>query len=180
MDKYNANAIKELKEFFIDTLKDYEGKPILLKEMDPKLLKEIIFEHVSPEAVKALMLEVVNSLSSSKTNALPEYNIVGHYYCGNTWENLKRKIDLSNVSFDNVDVELVDFTGTKGVKLNPQKVYDKSLYGAKLNGVEIIGNIDGVETHLTDFSGAKLKEMSSISEIDDIKKYVKSFVSNSK
>lgn len=68
---------------------------------------------------------------------------------------LIKKLDLSNVSFDNVDVKGRDFTGSKGVKINPQTVYNKSLYQTKLTNVELDGSFNGVHVEFADFTGSK-------------------------
>lgn len=73
------------------------------------------------------------------------------------------KIDFSNVPFDNVNVTNIDFSGSCGVKINPQTIYAKNLSGAKLNGVEFIGNntvneidlFEGVKVSNTNFAGSK-------------------------
>ncbi len=66
-----------------------------------------------------------------------------------------RSLDLSNISFDGVNVEGADFTGSKGAKLNPQKVAFKSLNGTKLTDVEIKGSLKGVDVRGADFTGSK-------------------------
>ena len=70
------------------------------------------------------------------------------------FNNIK-KPDLSGVCFDNIDVRSFDFTGCKGVKINPREVLGRSLENTKLNGVEIIGSFDGVDIECTDFTGSK-------------------------
>lgn len=67
---------------------------------------------------------------------------------------LMKVVDFTGVSFDDVDVRCIDFTGSKGVKINPKTVYDKSLWGTKLSDVEIVGSFDGVDTRETDFTGS--------------------------
>lgn len=64
------------------------------------------------------------------------------------------KLDLSDVSFDNVNVEYIDFTGSKGVKINPQTVKNKSLYCATCNNVEFTGAFDDVNVFRTNFTGS--------------------------
>ena len=65
------------------------------------------------------------------------------------------KIDLTDISFSGVDVRNIDFTGSKGVKINPQTVKSKSLCGTKLCDTEIIGSFAGVDITSTDFTGSK-------------------------
>ena len=70
-------------------------------------------------------------------------------------DNLWKLLDLSGVSFDGIDVMKIDFTGSKGVVIDPQTVYDKDLSNAKLAGVEIKGSFDGVDVYGTDFTGSE-------------------------
>ena len=46
-----------------------------------------------------------------------------------------------------------DFTGFKGVAIDPQKVFDKDLSFANLNGVTIINTFDDVKYEGTNFEG---------------------------
>ena len=69
--------------------------------------------------------------------------------------NLWKLLDLSNVSFDGVNIIYTDFTGSKGVVIDPQKIYDKNLRGATLTDVEITGSLDGVIVFATNFTGSK-------------------------
>ena len=68
-------------------------------------------------------------------------------------KSILEKLDLSEVSFDDFLAENMDFSGLYGVKLNPQKVYSKSLCCSILNGVEIIGPFDDVNVERTNFKG---------------------------
>ena len=128
---YDENIIEELSAHFFSLLTKYESKKkLLLNNVDIKLLKRIIFKD---EKVC--------------------------YKIRDKYKSLYKKIDFSNIDFDNVDVREFDFTGTKGVKINPQKVYYKNLVRTKLYGVEITGSLDGCVVIGTDFTesiGAKL------------------------
>lgn len=68
-------------------------------------------------------------------------------------KSILKKLDLSEVSFDDFLAENVDFSGLYGVKLNPQKVYSKSLCCSVLDGVEITGSFDDVNVERTNFKG---------------------------
>lgn len=69
--------------------------------------------------------------------------------------NLIKKIDLGGVSFDDVSVEYVDFTGSKGAVINPQTVELKSLLKTTLAGVKFIGSFDGADVRAADFTRSK-------------------------
>lgn len=68
---------------------------------------------------------------------------------------LMSKLDLTEISFDNVDVRGYDFTGTHGVKINPQTVWNRNFENTRLNGVEIIGPFDDCFIQTTDFTGSR-------------------------
>lgn len=85
---------------------------------------------------------------------------------------LMRLIDFADVSFNDVDIRCIDFTGSKGVEIDPETVYDRSLWGAKLNGVKIVGALDGVYIEEADFTGSIFLE--DIIVNSSHKKYVKS------
>lgn len=68
---------------------------------------------------------------------------------------LKSKIDFDGVSFDGAIIAQRDFTGSKGIKINPQTIFFKSLSLTVCSGVEFIGPFDGVDLCCTDFTGSK-------------------------
>ena len=70
-------------------------------------------------------------------------------------DNLWKLLDLSGVSLDGVDVKEINFTGSKGVVIDPQKVCNKDLSNTRLSGVEIRGSFDGVDVMGVDFTGSK-------------------------
>lgn len=59
--------------------------------------------------------------------------------------DLMKKVNYEGISFDNFFAYGFDFTGFKGISLDPQKVYDKDLSYANLNGVTIINTFDDVK-----------------------------------
>ena len=74
-------------------------------------------------------------------------------YC---FKNVLNKFDFTGISFDNVDITSTDFTGSKGVKINPQTILNKFFYNTKLCDTEIEGSFDDVIVyHYTDFTGSK-------------------------
>ena len=56
-----------------------------------------------------------------------------------------KKVNFEGISFDGFLAYGFDFTGFKGIALDPQKVYDKDLSYANLNGVTIINTFDDVK-----------------------------------
>ena len=58
---------------------------------------------------------------------------------------LMKKINFDGISFDNFFAYGFDFAGFKGIVIDPQKVFDKDLSYANLNGVTIINTFDDVK-----------------------------------
>lgn len=67
--------------------------------------------------------------------------------------DLVKKLDLSNFSFDNVNVRYLDFRGSKGVVINPEKVFNKDLSYCILEGAKIEGSFDDTAIYYTNFKG---------------------------
>jgi len=126
-DKILFNGIRE---YFKKYLKCYSGNSIVL-DLDEDILKKLLF---------------IN-LYEGDTTHRPQLRFAYPI-------DLLMKINFSNVSFDNVDVRNICFTGLKGVKINPQTVYDKNLCLSKFRGVEFIGPFDGVIIEGADFRGS--------------------------
>ena len=66
---------------------------------------------------------------------------------------LMKKVDFTGISFEDFFAFGFDFTGFKGVAIDPQKVFDKDLSFANLNGVTIINTFDDVKYEGTNFEG---------------------------
>lgn len=65
------------------------------------------------------------------------------------------KIDFSNISFDGYDCHSKDFSNYTGVKINPQKSYNKDLSCSIYKNVEFIGEFNGVKVMGSMFTGSK-------------------------
>ena len=111
------------------------------------------------KAERQKLINTLESLEDGKYLTLSDADILfnerGSYKKFAIPERLLKKIDFSNVSFDNVDIRGMDFTELKGVKINPQTVYDQNLSRCKFSGVEFIGPFDGIYLYETDFTGSK-------------------------
>ena len=63
-------------------------------------------------------------------------------------------LDLAKVSFDECDIQDIDFTGSNA-NINPQTVLKKKMCGCKLGGLDFGGkSFDGVNVCRCDFTGA--------------------------
>ena len=115
------------------------------------------------ESLRVLLIEKLKEYKKSNEKGHIKLNIDKQIFRQILFEdnqfaipnNLWKLLDLSGVSFDGVKISYIDFTGSKGVVIDPQKVYDKNLFDTKLAGVEIKGSFDGVNIMKTDFTGYK-------------------------
>lgn len=140
--------------------------------------KELSFEEVND--IRKLIVDAVRSIDDasgkrfklSKLDCSKELldRIVFDYRAkfpnGDTYKDvfyeffkLKSKIDFDGVSFDGAIIAQRDFTGSKGIKINPQTIFFKSLLLTVCSGVEFIGPFDGADiiyANFTDSKGAKI------------------------
>lgn len=72
--------------------------------------------------------------------------------------DLIKKLDLSDFSFNSVNIKGKDFTGSIGAKINPQNIKNKHLDGTNLTDTEIIGSLDGVSILATTYKGKIISE----------------------
>lgn len=132
----SSEEIKEIRKLIVDTASNIDsssGKRLKLSDIDcsKELLDKIIFDHFKTQS------------GDTYKKIFDELN------------KLMPKIDFDGVSFDGVNISITDFTGSKGVKINPQTIYRKTLNSTKLAGVKFIGSFDGARIYLTDFTGSK-------------------------
>jgi len=122
-----------------------------------ELLKDI---HIDKPIVLPFSNEETHALIFEK-NEDADSNT--YYKFNQDMYNIIKLIDFSCISFDNVCLNGVDFTGVYGVKINPQTVYKKSLIDINFYGIEFCSNdkgnqidlFDGVEIRKVDFLGSK-------------------------
>jgi len=129
--------IKELRKFIIDELTIYSGDVITLDMFDDKTLDDLIFKY------KKQVIEIDGKQKEivKKTFALPPYALM--------------KIDFSNVSFDNFDISSFNkYEMLKGIKINPQTVYDKNLSAREYKGITFIGSFNDVKIENANFKGS--------------------------
>ena len=123
-------TIKEIRKVLVDELKDYVGEPVFL-DIDSKILSKILFD-------------------TYKDDDDIEYKKFSEEI-----SSVIKKIDFSNVSFDNFYASKATFIGFKGVKINPQTVAYKDLSYSTFHNVTFIGTFDGVNIAYTNFNGSK-------------------------
>ena len=139
------SSIVEIRQTIVDELSNYEGEPIKL-DLPGELLEEILFDHIV-------------HYDENKNRTVSKYFA---YQLDNDYLpcDIIRKIDFTGVSFDDFKCS-INFKGIKGVTINPQKVYEKDLTGAKLDGVTLEldeRGFDGVTLCGTSFKGARVKD----------------------
>lgn len=66
-----------------------------------------------------------------------------------------KKIDMSNVSFDNFDAWNVDFSGFTGVRIAPHKLYEKKCFYTVFSGVTFLNEFLNCDIEGCNFSGSK-------------------------
>lgn len=130
--------IEKLREELIKELTNYEGEEKLKLNISKNLLNSLVFTTYNDYKVLAIPFELL------------------------------KKLDLSKLSFNKVRIVGLDFTGTYGVKINPQQVWNKDFYNVKLNGVELVGSFYGTKLKFTDFTGSKGALISSETLLDNI------------
>lgn len=123
----DREQINKLREELVNELKNYNKKKHIKLNIPKLVLNMILFD---------------NKLGDSRRDfAIPF--------------ELMKKLHFERVSFNNVPVSCLDFTGTRGVKIDPQGVYKKDLSGTVLCDTEITGPFDDVRVMATNFKGAK-------------------------
>lgn len=68
---------------------------------------------------------------------------------------IARKIDMSDVCFDGMNVCGFNFTGFKGVKINPNRVYERKFSDTNLAGVEFTEEFNNCSLNDVSFAGSK-------------------------
>ena len=106
--------IEEIRKVFKHELESYEGEPRKL--------------NVQSEIAEKILFNVDEN--GMKTFAFPL--------------ELMKKVNFEGISFNGFFAYGFNFTGFKGISLDPQKVYDRDLSYANLNGVTIINTFDDV------------------------------------
>ena len=107
--------IRYIRKGFKEELENYEGEPRKLN-VRSELAEEILFN--------------IDEFGM-KTFAFPV--------------ELMKKVNFDGISFDGFLAYGFDFTGFKGISIDPQKVFDKNLSYANLNGVTIVNTFDDVK-----------------------------------
>lgn len=121
--KTNNKIIKEIRNILITTLENYTGKELIKLPYDSYFIKEILF-------------------NKDKDN---------NYIFINELENVYRKIDFSNIPFNNVIVINKDLSKYHNIFINPKTIGKKSLYGTVVENVTFIDNFDDVDIRFTNF-----------------------------
>lgn len=107
------------------------------------------------EIIRRTLLEIIDEFEVNEPILLPYSNeelkeIIfdkkiedcrrEYYVIAKELRKIIHKINFSNISFDNVNIEKLDLSNIKGVKINPQTVYKKSLAHANLTYAQFISN----------------------------------------
>lgn len=134
LSEQNINIIRD---WLVKALAKYEGKPILFDDFPKGLLEKVLFTKVY-------------------------FNLCEYSYEGLRFfvsDKIAKKIDMSNVSFDNFICERFDFSGYTGVKIDPNRVAhnrkDTIFRCTRFNGVTFTKPFVNCTFSYTDFSDSK-------------------------
>lgn len=145
----NEERIKRLRETFINELSKYEEKEPISFEINPKILKEIIFK-IAPGKF--------GNKKNGLVLAIPK--------------ELIPKIDFSNIDFSYVKVSGMDFSDYNGVHIDPSTVYNKDLSSSNFKGVTFTGSFKDARIKNSSFEGSR----GAIIEIDKLYKHCNSYI----
>ena len=111
-----------------------------------------INEILNKDGIEKLLFNTCETCSNIKCVEIDIFNYLRSKQC-----------DMSEISFDNVMIKGLDFTGFTGVKIDP---FRKNLTMCTFNGVEFIGPFYGARIDTTDFTGSKgaIIDVSKLSE----------------
>lgn len=121
----------KLRKKVITELELYNGSEPTKLGLDNETLEEILFDTIEKSGQKLRLF------------ALPI--------------EILKKIDYERISFKDVCIEYVDFTGLKNVTINLDEIYNKSLYHTKLSEVKIAGSFVNANIEYADFTGCSVK-----------------------
>ena len=125
---------KILKEKYKEKLRNRD-REYVFKQIRKYKGKDTIFQIDKPD-----LLFEINEISGEKKIDIPE--------------DIKYRIDYSNVFFDDVNISKYDFSGMKNVCINPQTVFNKDMRGCILDNVCITGSFDDVYITRTNFTNS--------------------------
>ena len=121
----------KLRKKVITELELYNGSEPTKLGLDNETLEEILFDTIEKSGQKLRLF------------ALPI--------------EILKKIDYERISFKDVCIEYVDFTGLRNVTINLDEIYNKSLYHTKLSEVKIAGSFVNTNIEYADFTGCSVE-----------------------
>ena len=133
--KLNPDEVIYVRNEIVKIMSKYnKSKPPIKLEIDGELLQQILFERYTD----------IN-------NGKMYYGFIELFKRNEIYE----KIDFSNVPLNNVCMDEEDLSKYKGIKIDPQIIWNKSLVGTICMGVEFVGSFDDVCILATDFRGSR-------------------------
>ena len=136
----SSEEIKNIRKLIVDAASNIDsssGKRLKLSDINcsKELLDKIIFDHFKKQRCGTYK-KIFNELGK-----------------------LMSKIDFDGVSFDGVNISITDFTGSKGVKINPQTIWFGDLSNTICSGVKFTGPFDYAKIFGANFTGSKGAEI---------------------
>jgi len=133
--KLTPTEIDYVRKEIINIMSKYDKRrPPIKLDVDGELLQQILFENCI-------------DITTNK----PFYDFLSLF----EREGIYEKIDFSNIPLNNVLLDGKNLSKYKGVKIDPQVIYGKSLVETICAGAEFVGSFDDVCVVATDFRGSR-------------------------
>ena len=130
----------ELRKILIEEVQNYNGQSLIRLNIDKEVIEQIFF---------------IPKIETYIEDGRAHKEIRGKIFAPNIPMDILEKIDFSNFSFEDFNTNGFDFSKLQNVNINPQTLYEKSLYNCVCQGVTFVGNFDEVSVQYVCFEGSK-------------------------
>lgn len=130
----------ELRKILIEEVQNYNGQSLIRLNIDKEVIEQIFF---------------IPKIETYIEDGRAHKEIRGKVFAPNISMDILEKIDFSNFSFEDFNTNGFDFSKLQNVNINPQTLYEKSLYNCVCQGVTFVGNFDEVSVQYVCFEGSK-------------------------
>ncbi len=130
----------ELRKILIEEVQNYNGQSLIRLNIDKEVIEQIFF---------------IPKIETYIEDGRAHKEIRGKVFAPNIPMDILEKIDFSNFSFEDFNTNGFDFSKLQNVNINPQTLYEKSLYNCVCQGVTFVGNFDEVSVQYVCFEGSK-------------------------
>ncbi len=161
----NINELREsLKERLEEYYKDKSKHEHLKLDIPINILEDVIFDYWDYGNSYNLFGEQVDieKITNYYTNSSGRKYYSKVFTESLDFNKIIKYLDLTDVNFDGFDLvyykknfRRLDFTGSKGIKINPQTIHGKNLSYCHFSDVEFTGPFDECKIKDVDFTGSK-------------------------